>query len=300
MAQVDEKLLLDALACFTRRRPVTLDARELPINPGSSGVSVRRFEAATGSEPLRLVTKPCGLAERRTLNALDGLAAVPRAFVPDAGETLPGFDPDAQRRAAEALAEVHARFLGRRRELAWLPELERSYVNEFIVAWCWRRTWDGALEDEQFITMFGDRVGAVERSVRPLAAGLLAFAARAEVDTLAHTDVYYGHVFEQAGRALVIDWGQARYAPLFLDLGNTFDTPEGARRYREALAGWGVRLDDGVFRDGHLLARCFAGVRYLWWLASWRAEPQGWKQRGARAHAGHGGGQTVSSVSTSP
>ena len=121
----------------------------------------------------------------------------------------------------------------------------------------------------------------MEASAYTLADDLLAFEARTDLATLAHTDIYHGHVFEQAGRALVIDWGQARYGTLFLDLGDTFDTPEAGQLYREALAERGVRLDDNTFRTGHLLARRFAGVRYLWWwLESWRQEPQTWNRDG--------------------
>lgn len=295
MTTTDELLLMDALAHLTGNRPEAPDVRALPIDPGVSGVPVARFEVVVGScKTVRLVTKPCGLTERRTLAALDGLAPVPRAFVPDtaldelqtvvmtdAGETLLAFDPSAKRRAAQALSEVHARFLGRSEDLPWLPRLDHPYLDEFIVAWCWRRAWDEALTDERFTTTFGKYTEAVEASAHTLAGDLLAFEARANVNTLAHTDVYHGHVFDQSGRAVVIDWGQARYAPLFLDLGDTFDTPEAAHTYREALAARGVELGDRVFQEGHLLARRFAGLRYLWWwLASWRGEPQGWSREG--------------------
>ena len=295
MTLPNEQLLRDALLHFTGCRPESLNVRALPIDAGVSRVPVQRFEVVLDERAtMRLVTKPCGLSERRTLAALDGLNAVPRAYVPDttsnevqeafmtdAGETLLGWDLDAKRRAAEALAEVHACFLGRGSELAWMPRLERPYLDEFIVVHCWRRAWDGALEDERFTTTFGGWVNAVGASTRTLTDDLMAFEARANVNTLAHTDVYHGHVFENDGRAVVIDWGQARYAPLFLNLGDTFDTPEAAQVYRNALAACGVDLDDEVFREGHLLARRFAGGRYLWWwLESWRGEPQDWNREG--------------------
>ncbi len=146
---------------------------------------------------------------------------------------------------------------------------------------CWRPAWQEARLDPRFTAAFGAHVEAVEASALGLADDLLAFAAGAGVDTLAHTDVYYGHIFERAGGASVIDWGQARFAPLFLDLGDTFDTPEAAGVYRAALAARGVTLDDAVFAQGHRLARRFAGVRYVWWwLASWRAGPQDWNRAG--------------------
>ena len=290
-----DHLLGNAVLHFTGHRASHPRRRALPIDPGVSKVPVRRWEVARGDgTTLRLVTKPCGLTERRTLAALDGLDAVPRAFVPDtsrdeilevlmtdAGETLLGWGLDAKQRAAEALSEVHARHLGRQSVLAWLPRLDRAYLDGFIVDRCWRGAWDGALGDERFTAAFGRWVDAVEASARTLAVDLITFEAGAKANTLAHTDVYHGHVFEHGGRAVVIDWGQARYAPLFLDLGDTFDTPEAARVYRAALAARGVRLDDEVFGEGHRLARRFAGVRYVWWwLESWRRDPQDWNRAG--------------------
>ncbi|HEX8509815.1 MAG TPA: hypothetical protein VF635_10025 [Propionibacteriaceae bacterium] len=251
---VDQGLLARAVAHLAGPDATVLAVRTLPINAGVSGVAVRRLAvqvAAAGV--LHVVVKPCSRQERVTLALLDGLRSVPRVFVDetsraaledvvmlDAGETLLGFDERAKRLAALALSEVHARFLGRHQELAALAPLTQDYLEEFIVAGCWRPAWQRAV-----------------------------------------TDDYHGHVFDTGDRAVVIDWGQARRAPLFLDLGDTFDTPVSGRIYQQALAARGVLLGDDVFSRGHGLSLRFAGIRYLWWwLDSWLADPQDWNRSG--------------------
>ena len=125
-----------------------------------------------------------------------------------------------------------------------------------------------------------------------LAADLLTFSTQTDLLTLAHTDVYYGHIFQQGGRVTVIDWGQTRYAPLILDLGDTFDTAEAAQLYRAALAARGIVLDDATYQAGHRLARRFAGIRYVWWwLESWQQHPQDWNRAGLERMLGMAAGQ---------
>lgn len=293
----DAALLARAAAHLLGRPSTVTGLRALPINAGVSRVNVRRYEVdMAGSSPLRLVLKPCGRTERRTLAALDGVNGVPRAFVPDtetddvqdvaledAGEALLTTGEAGWARAAAALTGVHVRFLGHGHELLWLPRLDAPYLDGFILEQCWRGAWQRALADERFLARFGRFRPRVEASAGHLTRDLLAFEARhgAQVNTLAHTDVYHGHLFERGGDALVIDWGQARYAPFFLDLGDTFGTADGARVYRDALAARGITVPHEVFWTGFALARRFAGLRYVWWwTGAWQRAPQDWNEAG--------------------
>ncbi|WP_425147837.1 phosphotransferase [Deinococcus sp.] len=306
MTSLSDFLLTQAMRHFSAADWSAASVQALPIESGVSGVKVRRYELTHPDGPCaRVVVKPCGLKERLTLARLDGGEGVPGAYVPDlhsdeeadvvmedAGETLLGWTLADREAAARALSAVHAHFMGRRAELAWLPDLDAAYLEGFIVERCWRGTWQRARGNPDFVREFGGWISVVEASVQTLAADLLAFVAQTDVQTLAHTDVYYGHIFRQGERAVVIDWGQARYAPLFLDIGDTFDTAEGAQVYRTALAARGVRLSDSVFETGHRLARRFAGVRYVWWwLESWQRDPQDWNREGLERMLGMAAGQ---------
>ncbi|WP_027483269.1 hypothetical protein [Deinococcus pimensis] len=289
---------LDLIAAARHLGGSTADvtsAAALPIDPGVSRVDVRRWHVTfEDGREVRLVIKPCGLTERRTLHALRDLHAVPRTFIPDlttddtqdvalldAGETPLGWDLDAKRRAALAFSEVHARHFGRGDDLAWLPPVDAVYLEDFIVRTCWAGAWTRALDHAEFMRRHAGWVDAVEASASHLTRDVLKFEGWSETRTLAHTDVYHGHVLERDGRALIIDWGQARYASLFLDLGDTFDSPEAAGVYRSALAARGIDLSDEVFEAGRRVARRFAGVRYVWWwLEAWQRDPQGWVDEG--------------------
>ena len=311
MTPSDPALLARAVQHFSRADQSLADwtaasVRALPIESGVSKVAVQRYElTCPDGTQARVVVKPCGLNERRTLARLDGQEGVPGAYVPDlhtdgvaevvmqdAGETLLGSALADTRAAAQALSAVHARFLGKRGELAWLPELDAAYLEGFIVESCWRPAWQRAQANPDFMREFGSGFAAVEVSVQTLTHDLLHFSAHHELQTLAHTDVYHGHIFRQGQRAVVIDWGQARYAPPFLDLGDTFGTPEAAQLYRTALARRGVLLDDPTFEEGHRLARRFAGVRYLWWwLEAWQQGPQAWNRAGLERLLGMAAGE---------
>ena len=260
----------------------------VPADAENSATSVRRYEVEVGgAERIRVVVKACSLRERIVLALLDGAEAVPRAFVEDtssdrtvdvvmmdAGDSASGLDGRAKRLAAEALSEVHVRFLGRDAELSRLPGLTEEYLRDVIVSGCWRRAWVTSLADQRFQHEFGSWVPSVEASAADLPVDLLSFSHRLQLNTLAHTDIRPERLRDVGERALVLGWREARCAPLFLDVGNIFDTQTSGWIYRDALAARGVLFDDDVFSRGHLLARRFAGIRYLRFrLASWLAAP---------------------------
>ena len=306
MVSTPSSVLTQAMSHFSGTDWSRASVQELPIESGVSGVNVRRYELThPNGKQARVVVKPCALKERLTLARLDGCEGVPRAYVPDlavetevnvvmqdVGETLLGWTVADREAAARSLSAVHARFLNCRDDLPWLPEVDLAYVEGFIVDRCWRGTWEKAKENPGVLREFGSWVESVEASARTLAADLLTFTSQSDVLTLAHTDVYYGHIFQQDGQATVIDWGQARYAPLILDIGDTFDTSEAAQLYRSALAVRGIQLNDATFAAGHRLARRFAGIRYVWWwLESWQQHPQDWNRAGLERMLGMAAGE---------
>lgn len=216
----------------------------------------------------------------------------------ESGEVLLGFDDRSRRMAAEALSEVHARFLGWETQLSAVPSLTEQYLQDFIVSRCWRGTWTTACGDERFVGVFRSWIGSVEASAARLPSDLLAFSQRFQLNTLTHTDIHHGRIMDDGDRALIIDWSQARCAPLFLDLGDTFDIVESGWIYRDALAARGCVFDDDVFSRGHLLARRFAGVRYLaYGLQSWLDLPQEWNRTGLERTLAMAAGKTNESGS---
>ena len=211
----------------------------------------------------------------------------------DPGQSLLGADGRSQRLAAEALSEVHARFMGRDAQLSALPPLTTEYVEDVIVSGCWRETWTSACGDQRFQNAFTSWIEPVELSASRLASDVLAFSERLQLNTLTHTDVHRGRLVDGGDRALILDWSQSRCALLFLDLGDTFDSVESGWVYRDALAARGWVFDDDVFGRGHRLARRFAGIRYLaHWLKAWLATPQEWNRAGLQRTLAMAAGMT--------
>lgn len=280
-------LLSRAVTHFLGRPLMSVAITGLPVDVGTSASSNRSFEVEVdGPRFLRVTIRSCPVTERVVLALLDGLRAVPRVHIEEtsqdqtldvveqASELLLGVDERSKRLAAEALSEVHARFLGRDAQLGAVPPLTEQYLEDFILSG-WRGAWSSACRDDRFMDAFGSWTRPVEVSAAHLTADLLKFSHRLQLNTLTHTDVHPRRLLDAGDRALILDWGQARRAPLFLDLGDTFDTVEAGSIYREALAAKGCLFSDNVFSKGHLLARRFAGIRYLpYWLQAWLDTPQ--------------------------
>lgn len=295
----DQAFLVRAVHDFLGSTASDITFRRLPGNTEgtatamasapSTAVVLPKVEVWVGGALLlHLVVKPCSLRERVALALLDGVEAVPRAHVEDtsaeqtmnvvmvdAGQSMLMADERGKQLAATALSEVHARFLGRDHQLSELPALTSDYLRGFILSASWRTVWATSMQDERFQDVFGAWVAPLEDSAAQLADDLLHFSQRLQLNTLTHTNLSSQRIVENDGRALILSWSQARRAPLFLDLGETFDTAASAQIYREALAVKGWVFADDVFSKGHLLARRFAGLRQLpFRLHSWARNPQ--------------------------
>src|SRR5581483_3117460 len=78
------------------------------------------------------------------------------------------------------------------------------------------------------------------------------------------------HVRADGDRAYLIDWGQARYGPLYLDLPNYF-TPDEALLYRDALAELGHAIPTDLFLQRYRQATRYPGFKYIGFvLYMWR------------------------------
>lgn len=277
------------------------DIGVLPINPGVSKVHVQRYVVQVegpASQPttVQLVTKPAPLVERRVLAHLQRQV---QAIVPfshtldvhtdattlvcmqDVGDTLIEDAATFTEQTAHGLAAIHAANRGRAAALAWLPRTDHAYFTDFIVGHCWRPAWDRALADPAFVDSFGAYLPVVARAVQDLPHTMLALYHEGDVQTLIHTDIYYGHVLEHADRPWIIDWGQAHYGALYLDLPSHFRTLDQALCYRDSLADHGVAIPRDHFVARYRRAAQFVAIRYLWWwIEEWRRDHAPWQQEG--------------------
>jgi len=278
---------------------------------GYSGATLRYYDATYAlpdgnTASVALVLKDAPLGERRVLAWLadqhqphvpwshtDDLVTDAPALVcmQDVGGEQQPPHGEMLNEAAEALAAIHAVNLGKIDQLPWLPRADRAYWERFIDA-CWREPWQRTLRNEAFTDAFGnewprstaggsfaDEFGAYTTPLEAAAANFVdamdELWQAGDAGTLVHSDIHSEHVVLHMGRAYVIDWGQACYGPLYLDLPNYFQ-PDHVLLYRAALATHGHDIPMNVFLQRYDQASRYAGFKYfglgLW---SWRAgEPQ--------------------------
>lgn len=292
------------------KHTIGTDARLLAVEQlpegaqGYSGATLRYYEVAyaRGGATARTiaVTKPAGIVERQTLAWLDerGLA-VPRNLTRDLvrDEYIPmaleyaGDVPSPEYKAekvARALAAIHHAALVRAAELPWLPRADPAFFAERIVNCCWRNHWRHALTGagytdwygrwrearpagDPFWQQFADYDARLEAAASQFVADMAALWGEGDTLTLLHADFHADNVRTADGRVAIIDWEQACYGPLFIDLPNYFTRDE-APLYREALAELGEEIPLERFLRGYDAARRYVGFKYFGFgVLHWRA-----------------------------
>jgi aminoglycoside phosphotransferase (APT) family kinase protein len=271
-------------------------ASQLPIGSGMSGAAVRRYAvtytAATGGGGfVTLVTKRAGARERRVLALLNaqGHAAVPfaHALAPDDEPDAPvclqdvgdqrrpsSLDPipdDLLDRGADGLAAIHAANLGGSDTLAWLPRADGPYAREMLERHTFWPAWTGAIADPGFVAAFGEVIAQVEAAAASIVADVDALF-RAGPCSLIHTDINPSNVLVHGGIPYVIDWADAHYGPVFLDLPHHLPDLDQAERYRLALERRGIDIPRATFTERFRVAARYTGLRYIWWTIDARRD----------------------------
>jgi aminoglycoside phosphotransferase (APT) family kinase protein len=287
----------------------TPDAHVIAIAPhahgaqGYSGAILRYYDVTYRhggrDEQITLVTKDAPLRERRTLAWLgERQLPVPFSYTADLTTDAPalicmqhaGDAPlrsERARQAAHALAAIHAATLGRGAELLWLPRADPAFFAGRLIDRCWRkpwrhaltgagyRTWDGRDQepvppDSAFQAAFSHYTPLLEDAAARFLHAMTALWERGDALTLIHADFHGEHVRSRAGRASIIDWEQAHYGPLYVDLPNYFSREE-ALLYRDALADLGHDIPRDEFLTGYAAADPYPGFKYFGiGLSQWR------------------------------
>ena len=279
---------LHALLEQTIRRHIRPDAHLLtfatqPMQEDEQGYSGARMERHVGSfrtpagdtQLVTLLTKDASLRERRVLDLLQSQGqCVPFSHTLDLVTEGPMLvcqqdlsvdpsqaPPDMERQAARCLARIHAANLGRAGDLAWLPRADRAYVEDSILA-DYREQLARARERPTFSAEYGSIAQQIEQAVAPFLTTMEALWTEGDSLTLIHADMMEDHVLIHASRPYLIDWGQARYGSLYMDLPNYF-TPEGALLYRDALAEFGHAIPADAFMRRYRDAGRYPGFKYI-------------------------------------
>lgn len=276
--------------------------RDLPLpHQGASGAEVRLVRVrwhggggAQGEEDLAI--KHASLKERRILQLLnDQGQAVPPALSPastgHSADRAPLLMPFARSRpmdrilgdpyvpmtqqVARGLARLHAANLGHCPD--WLPRAADDYMARLYLQ-ATQDEWARCMDVPAFRRDYGQYDGPLRESLVRLMDFVAALDDEGSCSTLLNSDLHPDHIRLYGGRPVFIDWEQACFGPLYLDLVNYF-TLETAMLYRDALAEAGCAIPTAAFMQRYREAGLFMGLRYLEvGLLNWQAGGEAWLQ----------------------
>jgi hypothetical protein len=174
---------------------------------------------------------------------------------------------------ADALAAIHAANLGSRPP--WLPNADRSFVDELYLR-ATQQEWERNLADPVFAQEFGRFTEPLHAALDRLLTALGELSREGQTLTLINTDITPEHLRLARGKPCFIDWDQAHYGSLYLDLPNVFSV-DTALLYRDALARHGLEIAPADFLERFREVGRYMGLRYLEvGLLNWRIRGDDW------------------------
>ena len=268
---------------------------------GASGAAVRlyrvRWRSAAGVQgEERLVCKHASLKERQVVRLLDAQShALPPSLSPMPASPAPARallimqyarrrplhltlgDPNVPltQQVAQGLARIHAANLEGCPD--WLPRAADDPMGRLYLQ-ATQDEWARCMADARFRSNYGHYDRPLRESLRQLLDLLAELEAESSCCTLLNSDLHPDHIRLLHERPVFIDWEQACYGPLYLDLVNYF-TLETALLYRDALAAAGHAIAPAAFMQRFRAVGHFMGLRYLEvGLLSWQSGGAAWQQ----------------------
>ncbi|WP_340003697.1 phosphotransferase [Paenibacillus sp. FSL K6-0276] len=175
-----------------------------------------------------------------------------------------------QKSETNALSHIHISNFGQRKELSWLPEVDSFHIEKMIYE-RWKPQWQAAKGNEQFIDVFGEYIPLVEAVANTIFEDIQYVINDENSRTLIHNDLNPGNVLVQNNTDVIfIDWEEARYGSLFLDIPLRCGTSEQIEEYRGLLAAKSIEFPDVHFNQMYAIASRYLGLRYMSWnLGAW-------------------------------
>ncbi len=266
---------------------------EGPGPQGESGGLVRYF-AVSAQDPdghpqtVKVISKEASSRERHVLALLSAQRqAIPVTRVEDPAregrarifqeysDEYPWTAPDESltEQTANALAAIHAANLAA--PPLWLPRADRSFVDELYLQ-ATQVEWERNLADPLFADEFGRYTEPLRAALDRLLGVLAELTREDQTLTLINTDLNPAHLRLARGKPCFIDWDQANYGSLYLDLPNVFSV-ETVLLYRDALARHGLEIAPADFLERYREVGRYMGLRYLEvGLLNWRDRGDDW------------------------
>lgn len=299
-------LLKDTIYCFVSPDAEVLSVESSLMTAGSQAVGLSRHRlnigmsseadkasaGASGSD-ISLISKQATYIERSALSRLYAQAAnVPFSLSNQPqyeGRSLlcvqdVDFRTDYSRldiamledKEMQALAYIHAANLGCREDVPWLPLVDEAHVAAAIEEG-WRPSWEAALANPAFARTFGvDVIAEIEEAAQGIVSAMTPVIEDAATYTLIHNDLNPGNVLVHNNEdVFFIDWEEARYGSLFMDIPMRCSSLQQAVAYRAYLGIYGTEVPEAKFAGLFPVASRYLGLRFMCWnLGEWEHNGQ--------------------------
>jgi hypothetical protein len=241
-----------------------------------------------------IVTKEAVLFERRVLHLLSSYGcAVPPLIIPDITKDqrdliyMPYLndcppldhghhDSPLTHSIAEGLAGIHSASLNK--HPIWMRKTSDDYLGRLWL-YEWKKQWEINLQDSEFVREFGSYTHRLETAMEQFIHTLEELRREGNTLTILNVDLHPDHIRLFQGKACFIDWEQASYGTLYLDLPNHFNV-ETVLVYRDALARCGHEIPVPEFMERFHEVGRYMGLRYLG-VSLWQ-----WAQGGEQRRQG--------------
>ncbi|WP_342564419.1 phosphotransferase [Paenibacillus sp. FSL R7-0345] len=297
-------LIKDTVYCFISPEAEVLDIESTPMKMGSQAVELMRnkvwLQPATGiqggaaeKEEISLITKQATFVERSALSRLYSQGAkVPFSLSGQPlheGRSLLCIEdidyrtdysrldiPALQRKEIEALAYIHHVNLGCKCDLPWLPPVNEAYIAVMINE-NWKMAWEHAKQNPAFAETFGpETLTGIERIAGRIVEDMVPVIYDTDTYTMVHNDLNPGNVLVYNNDKIrFIDWEEARYGSLFMDIPMRCETLQQAEEYRRHLNTLGCHIPQQHFAELFRAASRYLGLRFMCWnLEVWQQNEQ--------------------------
>ncbi|MNC08276.1 Phosphotransferase enzyme family protein [compost metagenome] len=297
-------LIKDTVYCFVCPESEVLSVESIPMPSGSQAVELMRNKVRLqqragikmgpdAAEEVSLVTKQATFVERSALSRLFSQAAnVPFSLsgqpLHEGRSLLCIEDVDhrtdyskldiaaLQDKELRALAYIHYANMGCKCDLPWLPKVDEAYIAEMISEQ-WRPSWEYAKGNPAFAGTFGN---GIISSIEDIAGRIVEDMAPVIHDestyTMIHNDLNPGNVLVKGNdEVYFIDWEEARYGSLFMDIPMRCGSLQQAEDYRRYLGSLGCCIPDQDFTGLFSVASRYLGLRFMCWnLGVWQQNEQ--------------------------
>ncbi len=280
------KLIQETVKKFVDRNAEVLSIESTPINTGFQAVELSRYSVELkildDISKLSLVSKSATRIERQVLTRLYSQKASVPFSLSYASETeershicLQDVDYQTdyrsinvgllQKSEPKALSHIHISNFGLSKELSWLPKADSIHIEKMIYE-RWKPQWQAAKGNEHFIEVFGDYIPLVEAVANTILEDIQYVINDEKSHTLIHNDLNPGNVLVHNNTDVIyIDWEEARYGSLFLDIPLRCGTAEQIEEYRKLLAAKSIEFPDDHFNQMYAIASRYLGLRYMSW-----------------------------------